>query len=224
MAERAVPIFAVIAVLILLGAAAVFYTYERQGDTAGKVKVIAPQVTRINRAICDRASLEHGDRARACAERIRIGLVNCRHVQSCRAAYLALATYPSRPAETSPRVTRDTKVSSPSAATPSPGPPGDTGGGDAQPPSNHGHQQPGPTTGPTEEAAHEPPSAVSPSPAPAPSQGESPATSTETPETAPQPAPTAPQPSGADVEVCVLEHTCVGVEIGLGGLLPKGTQ
>jgi hypothetical protein len=232
--NHAAPIFGVIALLIVVGAAAVFFTYEKSGHAEDEVQILQPQVTRVSKAICDKQSLDHPGRAERCAERIRIGLVNCRHSQPCRAAYLALATFPSRPAETSQvtrgdgnpsRVDRATaQPSSPSPAT-SHGPSADTGGGDAsQPPSNHGHQHPGPTTGPTEEATHEPPSAVSPSPAPAPSQGESPATSTETPETAPQPAPTSPKPSGTDVEVCVLEHTCVGVEIGLGGLLPKGSE
>lgn len=223
--NHAAPIFGVVALLIVVGAAAVFFTYQKSGDAQSQVDTLKPQVVRVTEALCDRQSLEHPDRATRCAERIRIGLVNCRRVQSCRAAYLALATFPSRPAETS-RVTRgDTEASSPIATTPSHGPPADTGGGDAsQPPSNHGHQHPGPTTGPTEEATHEPPSAVSPSPAPAPSQGESPATSTETPPVAPQPAPTPPKVSAPTVEVCVLEHTCVGVEVGLGGLLPKGTE
>lgn len=230
--NHAAPIFGVIALLIVVGAAAVFFTYEKSGHAEDQIQILKPQVTRVNEAICDRQSLGHPGRAERCAERIRVGLINCRRVQSCRAAYLALATFPTEPSQVTrgdgnpSRVDRATaEPSSPIGTTPSHGPSADTGGGDAsQPPSNHGHQQPGPTTGPTEEATHEPPSAVSPSPAPAPSQGESPATSTETPPAAPQPAPTAPKPSAPAVEVCVLEHTCVGVEIGLGGLLPKGSE
>jgi hypothetical protein len=236
--NRAVPIFAVIALLIVLGAGAVFFTYERSHDVESEVQRLAPRVVTVSRAICDKQSLDHPARAERCAARIRIGLVNCRHVQRCRAALLAALTYPSRPAgvplespateETSRRDRATAEPSSPIAAT-SPGPSSDSsqpGGGDAlQPPSNHGHQQEGPASpGPTEEATHEAPSAVSPSPAPAPPQGESPATSTETPETAPQPAPTAPKASVPAVSICVLEDTCAGVEIGLGGLLPKGSE
>lgn len=234
--NRAAPIFGVLAFLICLGAVAVFLTYQQSGHAEDEVRVLAPKVAHIIK--CNQRSLVDEKRARECAARIRIGLINCRRVQSCRAAYLALATFPSRPAEaplespaTEETSRRDRATAEPSSpiATTSPGPSSDSsqpGGGDAlQPPSNHGHQQEGPASpGPTEEATHEAPSAVSPSPAPAPPQGESPATSTETPETAPQPAPTAPKASVPAVSICVFEDTCVGVEIGLGGLLPKGSE
>lgn len=231
--DHATHIFGAIALLIVLGAAAVFYTYQRTGDAEDQIRTLTPKVAHIIK--CNQHSLVDEKRAEECAARIRIGLINCRRVESCRAAYLALATFPVAPGrgvagdssgtEGSRRDRATAEPSSPIGTT-SRGPAVDVEGGDAlQPPSSHGHQQEGPeSTGPTEEAAHEPESAVSPSPAPAPSQGESPATSTETPETSPQPAPTAPKPSAPTVELCVLEHTCLGVEAGLGELLPKGTQ
>lgn len=196
-ADHALPIFGVIAVLIVLGAAAVFYTYQRQGDTAEKVQVIAPQVTKINRAICDRGSLINDVKAKRCAERIRIGLVNCRRVSRCRAAYLALATYPP-PAK-------------PTSTTPS-----SEEGGAIQQPSNNGHQQPGPSGGQQEGGQEASPTPSEPEGGAGAGQGE------ESPGNGAQGSQDGSSSSGAGVEVCALERTCVGVEVGLDpkGLLP----
>lgn len=200
-AEHAVPIFLGIALAIVLGAAAVFYNWQKQGDTANEVHVLAPQVTKITQAICDRASLEDDRRARACAERIRIGLVNCRQVDRCRAAYLALATYP----PPSPKPTSPTSPST--AATPE--------GVMPQQPSNNGHQQPGPSGGQQgggdqgqgEGAAQAPPPAAG---------GESPSEGSQGGQGGAQ-GSQGGSTSGVGVEVCA-DHvnTCIGVEVGLG--------
>lgn len=196
-ANHAVPIFLVIAVAIVLGAGAVFYTWQKQGDTASEVHVIAPQVTKINQAICDRASLTNGVKAKRCAERIRIGLVNCRRVSRCRAAYLALATYPP-PAK-------------PTSTTPS-----SEEGGAIQQPSSHGHQPPGPSGG-QQEGSQE----ASPAPS-APEGGAGAGQGQESPGNGAQGSQGGSSSSGAGVEVCVLERTCVGVEAGVDpeGILP----
>lgn len=198
-ADHALPIFLAIAVAIIIGAAGVFWTWQKQGDTAHEVHVLEPQVTKINHAICDSGSLVDDRRARACAERIRIGLINCRRSTRCRAAYLALATFPTAPAH-------HHATSSPPQA--SSGSPGDTGGGDAhQQPSHHGHQQPGPGKGP------EPP--AEPSPASPPGSGGAGGGEQAPPAQTPGNGPPAESgKSGVDVEACVLEKTCVGVELG----------
>lgn len=198
-AEHAVPIFLTIAVAIIVGAAAVFFTWERSNGTAEKVHVLEPQVTKINRAICDRRSLGNDARARACAERIRIGLINCRRSTRCRAAYLALATFPPEPARGA--------TSSPE---PSSGSPRDTGGGDAvQPPSHQGHQPPGPGKGPGS------PAGAAPSPSRGPEGSGAPEPSPGGEEAAGSGKGGSNSSSGAGVEVCLLE-SCAAVEVGLG--------
>jgi hypothetical protein len=209
-ADRAAPIFGVLVVLILAGAVAVFWTYQRSGTAQHDINVLKPQVTRINKAVCDRRSLEHDARAAACAERIRIGLINCRHSEPCRAALLAAITYPP-PAEPT------TKPSSSAIATAP-----NSEGGATQPPSNHGHQPPGPGSpghhgggdhhGGEDEAEPSP----APSPAPLPSPTSKPAPSSETPANGAQGG----SASGVGVEVCVLERTCVGIDVDPKGLLP----
>lgn len=137
-ADHSAPIFLVIASLIVVGAIAVFYSYEKQGDTAEQVQVLQPEVTKINQAICDARSLKDRHRAERCAERIRVGLINCRRVERCRAALLAAITYPppARSAEPLPNLSKSAPGS------------GQPGGGDAvQSPSSKGHQQPGPHEG-----------------------------------------------------------------------------
>jgi hypothetical protein len=203
-AEHAVPIFAVIAVAIVVGAAAVIYTYSEQSGIAERVKVLAPKVTRVSKAICDQESLHHLNRARSCAERIRVGLVNCRKVPRCRAAFLAIATYPP-PA-------RSSAPSSTTAITTAP----DQKGGATQQPSSHGHQQPGPSGGQHQEGSQE--ASPAPSGPPAPERGPP----AETPGNGAPGAPGGSSSSGAGVEVCALERTCVGVEVGADpkGLLP----
>lgn len=204
-AENAVPIFAVIAVLIVIGAAAVFYTYQEQSSTAERVKVLVPQVTKVSKAICDQESLDHPNRARSCAERIRVGLVNCRKVPRCRAAFLAIATYPPPAHPGAPSSTTAT-TTAPSQE-----------GGAIQQPSNHGHQQPGPSGGQHHEDGQE----ASPAPS-EPEGGSGAAPGQESPGNGAQGSQGGSSPSGAGVEVCALERTCVGVEVGLDpeGLLP----
>lgn len=198
-AERAVPIFVALAVLIALGAGAVFYTYSKQGATQRQVDVLQPQVTQIVKAAatCDEKSLHHRGQSKLCAERIRIGLLNCRRVPSCRAALLAaIAGPPPHRIDAQPAL--PTKGSSSS------------GGGDAFQPSNHGHQHPGPAPGPSP--------SPSPSPAPAPSPAPSPSPPAESPGNGAQGSPGGGSSSGAGVEVCALER-CVGAEVDLN---PKG--
>jgi hypothetical protein len=217
-AEHAVPVFGVIALAIVIGAVAVFVTYQEQSDTAEHVKMLGPRVTRINKAICDKGSLKSGPRAQACAGRIRIGLINCRKVTRCRAALLAAITYPPPPR---------------GATEPSPGSSRDTGGGGAQNPSHAGQQpspgHPGHHGGGNHPSGQEPAPTPSPSPSPAPS-----------PSPVPSPSPMPEKPgngppggsppghsggsSGPGVELCVLEHTCVGADLGLGGLTGGGPE
>lgn len=202
-ADHAVPIFLVIALAIVLGAGAVFWTWQQQGDTAEQVKVIAPQVTRIDKAICDRASLNHPARARACAERIRIGLVNCRRSSRCRAAYLALATYPPPARSTAPSSTTATTTA-----------PSSEGGDAVHQPSHQGHQQPGPSGG-QQEGGQEPSPAPSPGASVPPAPGGGPPA--ETPGNGAQGGQGGSSASGVGVEVCAeLVNTCVGAEVGLG--------
>lgn len=194
-AEHAVPIFAVIAALIVLGAVAVFVTYQEQSSTAERVKVLVPQVTKVSKAICDQESLHHPNRARSCAERIRVGLVNCRKVERCRAAFLAIATYPPPARPGAPSTTTAT-TTAPSSKGVMP-----------QQPSNHGHQPPGPSGGQQEGGQGASPAPSGGQGGPGAGQGQ------ETPPNSAQGGST----SGADVEVCALK-TCVGAEVGLGGL------
>jgi len=197
-AEHAVPIFGVIALLIVVGAVAVFVTYQEQSGIAERVKVLVPQVTKVNKAICDKQSLNHPQRAARCAERIRVGLVNCRHSQPCRAALLAAITYPP-PAQ----------PTAPSGATPR------SGGGDAFQPAT-GHQQPGPGEQPGHEGGQDGP--PTPSPGPSGPAAAEPGPPAESPGNGAQGSPGGSSSSGPGVELCVLEHTCVGAEVGLGGL------
>lgn len=215
-AEHSAPIFGCLAVLIVAGAGAVFWTYQRTGDAEQQINVLRPKVAHIVK--CNQSSLVDDKRAAECAARIRIGLINCRRSEPCRAALLAAITFPPPADATAPS-------SGPSSTTAAPA----TKGGAAQQPSNHGHQQPGPGSpghhgGPGQgrheeaptEAAQEAPPASSPasssSPPPEPSSpAESPVNSAEGGST-----------SGVGVEVCALERTCVGIEAGLNpkGLLP----
>lgn len=136
-ADHALPIFAAVALAIIGGAVAIFVVFLENGETRDQVNVLRPQVTRVNKAICDKQSLDHPQRAERCAERIRVGLVNCRRSEPCRAALLAAITYPP-PArsEPLPNLSKSTQGS------------GQPGGGDAvQQPSHQGHQQPGPHGG-----------------------------------------------------------------------------
>lgn len=206
-ADHAVPVFLVVAALIIAGAVAVFVTYQKQDDTADQVRVIAPQVTKVSRAICDQQSLSHPDRANRCAERIRVGLINCRRVQRCRAALLAILTYPppaDRAEETSPST---------------------SGGGDAFQPST-GKQQPGPGSQPGQPGGQGKGGGQGGSPAPSPAAPGPAAPGGGPPAGAPGKGPPAAPGGGsssdAGVEICVLERTCIGADVDLKpkGLLP----
>ncbi len=205
-AEHAVPVFAVLSVAVVFGASGVFLTFQRSGEAQRQVRVLEPRVTRINRAICDRSSLKNERKARRCAERIRVGLINCKRVDRCRAAFLAVLTYPPPARGT----TSPPEVSSGSA--------GATGGGDAfQPPSHHGHQyqSPGSHPGPSTPVAPPPPAPEAPG-----ASGEAPGHSGENPgqsgaEPPGQSGANHGQSSGVGVEACVLEKTCIGIEAAL---------
>ena len=135
-ADHALPIFAAVALAIVAGAVAIFAVFLETGETRDQVNVLRPQVTRVNKAICDKQSLDHPHRAERCAERIRVGLVNCRRSEPCRAALIAAITYPppARSAEPLPNPSKSVQGS------------GQPGGDAFQPPST-GHQQPGPHEG-----------------------------------------------------------------------------
>lgn len=205
--EHAARIFVVIALAIVFGAGAVYWVYQRSGDAQQQVEVLRPQVTRISHAVCDRRSLEHPDRAAACAERIRIGLVNCRRSQPCRAALLAAITYPP-PAR---------GATLEGGATSSPPPADATEGGGAQNPSHAGQQpspgDPGHHGGGGDNGGQE----TSPAPSPGASAPAAPegGGAAEPPGNGAQGSQGGESSSGADVEVCALEGTCVGIEVGV---------
>jgi hypothetical protein len=215
-ADHAAPIFLVVAVLIVAGAGMTFYMWQKQGDTAEQVNVIVPRVTKVSRAICDQQSLAHSQRAARCAERIRVGLINCRKVDRCRAALLAVITYPPPARGTTPGG-RDTPEPSRSPAPST----GDTGGGDAQSPPKAGQQpspgSPGDNNG-GQGKGQDPASAPAPAPSgpPAPAGGPP----AESPRKGPPAAPGGGSSSGAAVEVCVPRVTCVGADFP--DLDPKG--
>jgi hypothetical protein len=181
-AEHSAPIFVTLALLIVLAAIAVFYTFQQAGDAKRQIDVLRPQVTRVinNAVVCSLDAPRGSQESRKCAMRLRVALINCRQFPLCREALL-LASKPPPP-----------RIDAPPAL-PSKG--SSSEGGDAfQPPSNNGHQPPGPATGP--------PPSPAPSPLPAPGQSEK-------------------APSGAGVEVCALSK-CVDAEVDLDpkGLLP----
>ena len=204
-ADHAAPIFIVVAALIVAGAIGITVVFLQAREAGDQVNVLKPQVTRVNKAICDAQSLNHVQRAERCAERIRYGLVNCRRSPACRAAFLAVATSP-------PPARGATSGATPARGghDTSSGSPGDSEGGDAsQQPSNHGSQQPGPGSQPGQPEA-------APTPAPSPGPAE-PSPKPETPANGPQGGSGNGSASGAGVEVCAVK-TCVGAEVNVPGL------
>ncbi len=198
-ADHALPIFGAVSLAIITGAIAIVLTFLNQSAVEHKVDVLRPQVTRVNKAICDKQSLDHSQRAQRCAERIRVGLINCRRSDPCRAALFAAITYSPPKREVSLADLGGTK------------------GGGAQQPSHHGHQQPspGPQPGPPT-----PPPAAPPAPG---NSGEAPGQSGANPgqsgaEPPGQSGANNGQASGIGVEVCALERTCIGIDSK--GLLP----
>jgi len=207
-AEHSAPIFVCLALLIVLAAIAVFYTFQQAGEAKRQVDVLRPQVTRVVKGavVCSLDASRGSQESRRCALRLRVALVNCRRYPRCREALLlAIASPTPTPGLDAPPALPTRHSSS--------------GGGDALlPPSNHGHQPPGPATGP--------PAATPPTTSPAPSPGVSgPPGNPEAPGKGPaedKPGNPSPgPPSGAGVEVCALER-CVGAEVDLNpkGLLP----
>ncbi len=208
--EHAAPVFGVLATLIVIGAGAVFYTYQRSSDAQDQVNVLRPRVTMINRAICDARSLESESRARRCAERIRVGLVNCRRYDRCRAAFIAALTYPppARPDAASTAEGGGAQNPSTAGQQPAPGKPGggDNGGG-------HGHgQKPGPKS---------PQPAPEAEPAPAAPDTGSGTGSSASPEQGDEPGDGDDQgegspPAGKGVKACVDLIVSACVDAGLG--------
>ena len=147
-ADHALPIFGAVAVAIIAGAVAIFVVFLGQKETRDQVNVLRPQVTRVNKAICDKQSLTHEGRAARCAERIRVGLVNCRRVERCRAALLAAITYPPPARSPSPSPSPEGGgAQNPSTAgqQPAPGSPGGGQGGGHGDGQNPGSKSPTPT-------------------------------------------------------------------------------
>lgn len=207
-AEHSIRIFLVIAVLILTGAYFVVSAFLKSGEAAHEVDVLKPQVTKIYAAAaaCAPKTIARDGGEERCSRLLTVALRNCRQAPKCRAAFLAILTYPP-PA-------RSTVPSSTAATTTAP----DSKGGATQQPSNHGHQPPGPGKGPRGGGDEGEAQETSPTPSPAPSapeggSGEAPA------QESPGNSAEGGSSSGADVEVCALERTCVGIEVGLN---PKG--
>jgi hypothetical protein len=222
--DHAPRIFVVVALLIVLGAGAVLWVFQRQGDTQRQVDVLKPQVTKIVRAakVCSLDAARKSQESRDCALRLRVALVNCRQYPRCRAALLAILTYPP-PA-------RSTSTTSPSSTTATTTAPAEKGGATQQP-SDNGHQQPGPGKGPQggnggnggDDQGDGQSAAPAPSPGASGGEGGSGAgQGQESPGNGAQGSQDDSSSSGADVEVCALERTCVGVEVGVDpkGLLP----
>jgi hypothetical protein len=207
-ADHAGPIFAAVALAIVVGAIAIFVVFLRAGSAQDQVNVLKPQVTRVNKAICDKQSLGHTQRAERCAERIRVGLINCRHSNPCRAAFLAIATYPPKARSGSPSSTTASTTapsSSPKGVMP-------------QQPSSHGHQQPGPGSPGHSGGDHGQEASPAPSPGSSAAPGASAAPEASPPPETPGNGAQGGSTSGADVEVCALER-CVGAEVDVS---PKG--
>jgi hypothetical protein len=201
--EHAGPVFVAVAAAIVLCAGAFFWVWEKSGDTQDQVNVLRPQVTKINQAVCDARSLESEAKARRCAERIRVGLVNCRRYDRCRAAFIAALTYPPPARPDAASTAEGGGAQNPSTAGQQPAP-GQPGGGDKGGGHDHG-QRPGPK-----------------SPQPAPEAGPAPASpdtgtgsSADPGQGADQGEDESPPPSkgGVEVETCLL---VVCAEVGVG--------
>lgn len=95
-AEHSIRIFVAVAVAMLVCGGFIFYSLDKQGSTQGQVNALKPQVTQVvhEAAICNSKVLYNRRASSDCARRIHIGLTNCRRHPRCRAAFLALLTYP----------------------------------------------------------------------------------------------------------------------------------
>lgn len=219
-ADHATPIFLTLAVVILVAAGGIFWTYQKTGNAEDKINVLSPKIAHIVK--CNQSSLVDDKRAAECANRIRIGLINCRRSIPCREALLAAIASPAVPetTATSPSpssstttvgATKGGATQNPSTAgqQPGPGQPGHHGGDGDQGGAQEGEEAPAPVA-----AAPSPSPAPQPAPAPAPSP--EPTTGDSGPQTGQETAA-----SGVGVELCVLERTCVGLEVGVPH--PKGS-
>lgn len=201
-ADHALPIFAAVALAIIAGAIAIFVVFLQAGEAKDQVNVLKPQVTRVNKAICDRQSLTHPARAQRCAARIRVGLINCRHVDRCRAALLAAITYPPPARATSAPEGGGAQNPSHAGQQPAPGSPGDGGkGGSHGGGGGKGHAPPEGKP-PAPEEGSPPPSTAEPGPGPqAGDQGNG------------QGPPPAAGKGAVEIETCIV---VVCAEVGVG--------
>lgn len=213
-ADHATPIFLTLAVVILVAAGGIFWTYQKTGNAEDSINILRPKVAHIVK--CNQGSLVDDKRAAECANRIRIGLINCRRSVPCREALLAAIA---SPAPTEVSSTGDTNppasgaeggaTQNPSTAgqQPGPGQPGHHGGGDHHA-TEGGDGEEAPAGVPSPSPVEEP--VTAPAPLPGATEGES----------GPQTGQENASPSGVGVELCVLERTCVDLEVGAH---PKGT-
>jgi hypothetical protein len=186
--------------------AAVFVALAGVGTALVQNNRQADQITRI-----ESPCIRYGSKSKLCRESFEKAVLTITHAQACAILRKAGLRVPScAGARLQQEVRRHgerakTRRESPSPVT------GDTGGGDAfQQPSHHGHQPPSPGQQPG-------PSTPSPAAPPAPgNSGEAPGQSGETPGQSGAQPPA--QPSGLGVEVCALEHACIGIDSK--GLLP----
>lgn len=106
--------------------------------TQRQVDVLRPQITQINKtaSACTPRSLKIPAKAADCAERIRIGLENCRLDPACRRAFLSNLRPPPRPASTpaqAQRQDRSLPASTAAGDETGPNPPNGTRGGQGGP-------------------------------------------------------------------------------------------
>jgi hypothetical protein len=203
-ADHAVPVFAVVSVLMVLGAGAFLIVYHQAGEAQREVDILKPQVTKIVRAasVCDTKTIKELKGARACSGRLRFALTACRHDPQCRAAILAIVNYPS-PARGEGK---EVVPQSPSSAGQQPGPgtqPGHQGHG-GKPPKK-------PPKSPAPSPVPETPAPIAPQPAPpvdtAPGNSDEHSQGNGPPHT-----PPGQEKKGVEVDACV---TTLCVEVGV---------
>lgn len=176
-------------------------------DSRRDISRTTTRVTRINRAICDQSALSHPERARRCAQRIRIGLINCRVHPACRAAFLANL----RPPEMASTKGVMQQNPSPAGQQPPPAQAGGKGGGGHHHATHHPKSSPTPIPQPT--------TPTSPAPDEPGNSNESPGHTGENPG---QSDDEPPGQSGAnhgnaglDTELCTILTGCVGIQAHL---------
>lgn len=200
-AEHSIRLLLLAGALVVIGGFFVAKAVVESNKAASEVTLLKPQVTRVVRAasVCSLDAARRSQESRECAMRMRIALINCRRYSRCRAALLSAITYQLPVRSTAPS----------------------SEGVVPQKPSDHGHQQPGPGSpghgGGKDD--HGQGGAPAPSPGPSPAPGGSAAPEGKSPAETPGNSAQGGSTSGAAVEVCALERTCVGVEVGVD---PKG--